>query len=491
MKITFSLLFITVANASALAQNEEDALRIGTTMPGGTARSAGMANAFGALGADGVSIAINPAGMAVYRTSELSFTPALEVNDATAVYHGSSTGDTETRFHFSNLILAINNPSKSDADWRSSTYGIAFDRQATNHWRHNVAADNVPGSLLHYFHDQLSAYPNTEYETALPFTGSLAWWTYGLDTVAGILEPAIPFGANTDQVHSRETRGATSNTSFFYSGNYKDRLYIGASIGIVGHRFRRTLTHQETYRNDTEPEYLDRFTFHENLTTSGNGFEAKVGAIGRITDRFRIGLAFHSPQWLQMSDSYVMDLTTYFPAGSPYNATYQETSPDGIFNYRLVTPWKGVFSAAYIIGKQGLFSIDHEYQDMRNLRFRASSKIVDTYDFRQENEIIEEAFVPVHNIRVGTEWRTGAWYYRAGFGYRTDPYSGSDLRHGRALTTYAAGIGYRAEHVSVDLGFNYGQRETRYFTYGYGDGMQPVVADLRTVRTLLTIGFRP
>ncbi|MBP6699281.1 MAG: aromatic hydrocarbon degradation protein, partial [Flavobacteriales bacterium] len=54
-----------------LAQNEEDALRISTGQPGGTARSNGMANAFGALGADPVSISINPAGLALYRTSGL------------------------------------------------------------------------------------------------------------------------------------------------------------------------------------------------------------------------------------------------------------------------------------------------------------------------------------------------------------------------------------------------------------------------------------
>ena len=487
-----AILFGCCLVMGGMAQNEEDALRIGTLMPGGTARSTGMANAFGALGADGVSIAINPAGLGLYRTSELSLTPALEVNDAMATYHGMTSSDTETRFHFSNLVLAINDPSDKDSDWRSSTYGVAFDRQATHHWRHQAAGNDVPGSILHNFYDQLVQYPASEYETALPFTGSLAWFAYGLDTLpGGQLFSTIPSGANTDQLHTRETRGASSNTSFFFAGNYKDRLYIGASVGIVGHRYRRTLKHQETFTND-DPAYVDRLNFREDLTTTGNGFEAKIGAIGRITDQFRLGVAFHTPQWLRLSDSYVRELSTYFPtADSEGNFNYTAVSPDGVYNYRLVTPWKGVFSAAYIIGKQGLFSLDYEYQDMRNMRFRPSSRIVDDYDFRAENAIMEEAFVPVHTVRAGTEWRTGRWYFRAGLGIATDPYAGNDLRYSNGMMIYALGAGYRGEHVGVDLGLNYSQRETRYFTYQYGGGLKPVVADLSTMRTLVTVSFRP
>lgn len=67
---------------STWAQNETDALRFSTLTQGGTARSNGMANAFGALGADPVAVAINPAGLGLYRTSEISFTPALDVNTA-------------------------------------------------------------------------------------------------------------------------------------------------------------------------------------------------------------------------------------------------------------------------------------------------------------------------------------------------------------------------------------------------------------------------
>ncbi len=489
-------LTIALAYTGAVAQNEEDALRISTLMPGGTARSAGMGNAFGALGADGSAISINPAGFGVYRDSELSFTPSLEVNDASANYYGTRAMDTQARFNFSNLALAIHNPSRKEgSDWRSSTYGLVFDRQATHHYRHQADGASVPNSILHHFHNEALSAGNTDFGANFPFTSSLAWETFGLDVDSmETLFPAIPFGGETSQQHTRETRGASNNTAFFYSGNYKDRLYIGASVGIIGHRFRRVTTHRETNLDENpEPQHLQTLTYTETLNTTGNGLDVKLGVIGRITERFRIGASFHSPQWMQLNDAYVMEMTTDFlTPDSEGNFGYASASPEGVFNYRLNTPWRLVGSAAYIAGPNGLFSVDYEYADMRRMRFQPSTRISGSYDFSAENRIIGEVFQPVHTVRVGTEWRTGAWYYRLGWGYTTDAYVTTDPRHGQALKNYAVGIGYRTEHVGVDLGVNYNQRGTRYFTYGQSTlDIEPVIADLRTYRTMLTVSFRP
>ena len=56
-----SALMLIGLTTGTMAQNETDAIRFSSLSQGGTARSNGMANAFGALGADPVSVAINPA----------------------------------------------------------------------------------------------------------------------------------------------------------------------------------------------------------------------------------------------------------------------------------------------------------------------------------------------------------------------------------------------------------------------------------------------
>ena len=54
------------------AQNEVDALRFSQHYPVGTARSVGLGGAVGALGGDFTSLSVNPAGIGLYRQSEIN-----------------------------------------------------------------------------------------------------------------------------------------------------------------------------------------------------------------------------------------------------------------------------------------------------------------------------------------------------------------------------------------------------------------------------------
>ena len=62
---------------SATAQSEYDALRFSQTYQQGTARSAAIGGAFGALGGDISVTAINPAGMSIYRGADICLTPMV------------------------------------------------------------------------------------------------------------------------------------------------------------------------------------------------------------------------------------------------------------------------------------------------------------------------------------------------------------------------------------------------------------------------------
>lgn len=482
------------------AQSEEDALRISTLMPGGTARSNGLANAFGAVGADPAAIGINPAGFGLYRISEVSFTPSIEVNDAASTFYRTKASDTQTRFHFNNLALVLNSPSKSGGDWRSSTYGVVYDRQQSHHWRKQARGSDVPSTFLQRFVNEANGTSIDQLNNdVFPFSSSLAWYTYGIndayptgpdgDTIPNQYVSAIPFGEPTDQVHTVESSGASSKTSFFYSGNYMDRLYIGMSVGIAGHRFRRTTEHTET----TVDQNIDlrEVTYREELTTNGNGIDVKVGVLGRATERLRLGAAFHSPQWMQLNDAFFYDMYTYFRTPDSEGVSdYRANSPDGVFSYNVHTPWKVAASAAYIAGANGLVSVDYEYTDYTRMRFRPSSRLVDDYDFAYENDLIKGSFRAVHSVRVGTEWRMGSWYYRLGWGFVPDAYRPTDARHGQAMKVYAAGLGYRTDHVGVELGLNYTQQQSNSFPYP-PELVSPVREDLTSYRSFVTVSFRP
>ena len=67
-KITY-ILFSLILSAPLFAQSEIDALRFSQEDIQGTARAMSMGGAFGALGGDQTGVSINPAGIAVYRSS--------------------------------------------------------------------------------------------------------------------------------------------------------------------------------------------------------------------------------------------------------------------------------------------------------------------------------------------------------------------------------------------------------------------------------------
>ena len=71
----------------------------------GTARSGGMGNAFGALGGDFTSVSINPAGLGVYRSGELSITPTFGQTKIESSYLGSTVTDSKIQLPL--LIISV------------------------------------------------------------------------------------------------------------------------------------------------------------------------------------------------------------------------------------------------------------------------------------------------------------------------------------------------------------------------------------------------
>src|SRR5690554_8221728 len=98
-KITsiFSILFLF--STLLHAQGELDAHRFSREDLYGTARAMSMGGAFGALGGDQTGVSINPAGIAVYRSSEVVGTLNLS-REGSSVGNNSSN---DTRFNLDNL----------------------------------------------------------------------------------------------------------------------------------------------------------------------------------------------------------------------------------------------------------------------------------------------------------------------------------------------------------------------------------------------------
>ena len=130
MKRIMIFVFVLVSAGKILAQTADDALRYSYLQPGGTARFIGAGSAFGALGAEFGSLSQNPAGLALFRTDELTLTPSLHFTNTEAQLKGNAAyNDDKSKFGFDNIGLVFNTTPKS-GNWKAFNFGIGYNRQA-------------------------------------------------------------------------------------------------------------------------------------------------------------------------------------------------------------------------------------------------------------------------------------------------------------------------------------------------------------------------
>ena len=178
---TISILLIT---CSAFAQDLTDALRYSNYKISGTARSAAMGNAFGALGGDFTSLSINPAGIAVYRTGEFTFTPSFGKTSIDGTYLGTKSTDSKYNLGVDNIgyVSTIPTGSNSESGVVSFSFGLGFNKLGSFSMNSLAEGANSNNSILTYFSDNMNAdYYNIvgkEDATLDPYYEKLAWDTY-------------------------------------------------------------------------------------------------------------------------------------------------------------------------------------------------------------------------------------------------------------------------------------------------------------------------
>ena len=483
--VLFSLIFATIS-MQGYAQNEIDALRYSRLNYSGSARFVSMGGAFGALGADFTALSHNPAGIGLYRSSEVSFTPSMFIARTEATLNGNFRDDSRYNFNLGNVgIVMAHNPTLRNPStlWKNVQFGFGLNRMANFNNRVNIESNNLESSYLssyveyaHGIHpDDLDAFgAQLAYDTELLFVVDSANWKYGIDQPNG--------GVN--QRKSIDSKGSINEMVFTVGANYNDRIYIGATVGIPSVRYIENKTFTETELVHDESVF-NSMTRTEFLETSGTGVNFKFGLIFRATDWLRLGGAVHTPTFYSsMTDSYGATMKAKYD-----NGFITSKSANGIYDYELTTPMRAIGSVGFIVGKSGVISADYEYVDYTTSRLRAPD-----YDFYDENENIRDLYTQAHNLRFGTEWRYGSVNFRGGYGISTNPYStnpDNDYRNGSSsvINTYSAGIGFREKNFYLDLAWAGSQFDDRYIMY-YDAPVNTAETSTFQNKFMMTIGIK-
>lgn len=478
------------------AQNYTDLLRYSEKFYQSTARAAGAGNAFGALGSDPISMSINPAGIGLYRKSEFTFGAAITRPRSTADYLGIESTDDKYNLNIGNAGLVLANIREKDgkpvkSGWVGFNWGLGFNRTNSFHRRVFMEGINKNATILEDWAEKAKGRSETDLSEDQYSLSALAWKTYLISPTSPNTYAGLHYfekrPINVTQQDEIATRGAMNDINIAVSGNYSNKLYVGAGINLptIGWTYSRTFIEQNN--NDT-PLYRSA-KLEEYIRTSGIGVSANFGAIYRATDFLRFGASVSLPSFYALKDQYQYAITSEVQAqnNSGYVTTTAE-SPLASFSYSIVTPWRATASVAYIINKNGFISADYEYVDYSDSRINS-----DYEGARNTNIIVQRYFKPNGNLRLGTEWKYEAFAFRAGFGYYGSPFKSglTPTDYDASTNIYSLGIGYKESDAYLDL--SYQLQQGKYYHLPYTISTKDVdgalVKDKRS-NIMLTVGLR-
>jgi hypothetical protein len=467
------------------SQNSLDALRYSRILYGGSARFQGLGGAFGAVGADFSSIATNPAGLGLYKSSELSFSPSIRMENSYSDYNTETNRDNKFSFGMGNLGLVFHlaGNDKSSSGFKGFNIALGMNQQNNFNRRVFMEGTNNRNSLLTQYvgilNNTAGGLTPQMINDQYPFDIALA---YNTDLI--FLADSLNYKYRNDapnggviQAKTVTTEGSINEFDLAFGANYNDRLYFGATIGIPVIRYYE-FTHYREIKNDTAVHYFRSMTFNQELETHGTEINLKVGIIYRPVDWVRIGVAIHTPTYYSnMRDSWNSTMTGEFDSGSN-----SSSSPLGSFDYHLTTPFRAIGSIAFIVGKFGLVSGEYEYVDYSKSSFSASDA-----SFSDVNSNIKNKYKSPLNLRFGTEWRIQNFLLRGGFGYYGSPYQSGINTSEMYVASF--GCGYRVNHFFVDMTYRWAQSKEDY--YFYDPIMVNPSQNRYTTNTLTaTVGFR-
>jgi hypothetical protein len=495
IKMKRILVLVTFATTvlSLNAQNEVDALRYSRLSVVGTARFSGLGGAFGALGADFSSLSINPAGIGLYRSSEFSLTPSLNIGSTQSVYLGDKGEDSRTNFSLGNVgfISVVDGGNPKSSSIRKVMFGFGINR--VNSFNNRAIIKGFPEvrtnnySLLSVYADQ--AHGNTSGQLSEDSFTNVYGFEPGMakdadliysDSTGKVYYADMPYGGFL-QRETIKSWGSMNEMELSMGANILEKFYIGATVGVPFVRYFEETSYTE---DDTKGNngYFKSFTRTESINTTGTGVNFKLGIIYKPVEFIRLGAAIHTPTYFdKMSDAWSSKISSYFDDG----ATYQVSSPKSSFDYSLTTPFRAIGSVAFIFGKFGLVSTDYEFVDYSDARL--SPIDASGYSFDNENDAIRFKYRPTGNLRIGTEWKYAQFSFRGGYGIEGDPYkSGINNSVGHS---YSLGMGVREKDYFVDMAYVHSKRSEDYYMYD----PSYVEASRNTIQSnnlLLTFGVR-
>jgi len=515
LKRIFIFFLLLASSSKVIAQNGNNpdrevsylnAVQASQTTFGGTARFQSIGGATTALGADMGTISSNPAGLGMYRKSDMSITGAIGIVNTQSTFQSSSpttTGAGKGYPFVPNLGIVFAGQNKdTNSAWKGGAFGIAFNRISDyqSKFSYSGANDNSYSDYMVNKANGSSAYNSFNLNvnsppdlTSLGAATFLVFPQNPMDPGNSVYRGLANEQDSTSVQHQEtvSTKGRQSQLDIGYGGNINDKLFIGLTVGVASMKSTITKTYNENISSPDTTDPLSSFALSENLVIKGTGINFKLGTTYKIADWIRIGATFQTPTFYSMNATYYYSVNANYipvPQGLGYPDSVQSNqTPSTVFNYKMQTPFKLTGGIALFASKGGFISSDISIVSYNTASLTSASST--PYDFSADNATIKQLCHTAINYNIGGELRRNTFRLRGGFAYYGSPYKVATGIQSSTLN-FTAGMGFRFTSNYIDLAVVDSRSSYQYSPYTLSDAQGPLVQiKSSAIRVMLTTGI--
>ena len=516
MKKIFVSIFVLAAAMPVVAQETYENAKIATEDLNGTARYVGMGGAMDALGADISTIGSNPAGIGLFRKSNISASFGFNTQEGAKDFAGSN----RTRMSFDQIgfVYSVRTGESSYTNFafnyhKNANFGFILSAEdRLSHASQNKLTYAKAKNGLLYDGTDSRGWPNIDSPFAScnqlddMYTRNL---NFDTDDNVWYYDEASAYTLN------RNHKGYIGEYDFNLSGNVNDRFYWGLTVGIHGVHYKHYGEYEES---------LDGFKIRvsDDRRISGTGFNIKGGVIIRPIEEspFRFGLSVATPTFYNLTteNSTSMILTDAYGTSVTNNEK---------LDFKLWTPWKFGLSLGHTVGQMLALGAGFEYADYGSLdtRYKTGRYYdywTDTYrenssSDSEMNRHTEQTLKGVYTLKLGAELKpVPEMAVRLGYNYVSPKYqedgfkdgtiqsegsyfsSATDFTNWKATNRITCGLGYQVGDVNLAFAYQYSTQKGEFMPFmNYIDNeiaaddnlCDPVEVKNNRHQVLFTIGY--
>lgn len=529
MKKTLLAGIVAALPMIATAQAAPDLYNLSQTDLRGTARFMAMGGAFTALGGDLSTLTQNPAGIGVYRRSEIGATIDISPRSITSQSPTDKITNRQTKAYCNNFGYI--GTARLDGFMRTFSWGASYNRLSSFDRTYTVYNASANTSLTNY----IASYTNTPeadlgFDTGYnPYQDSDIDWLSILAYNSYMINPApgnsgyrglYQTGTVADSQSEVRESGYVDEYAIDFGGNLGHVLMWGLGFGITDLNYNLTSVYSESLQDAYIASYNNGMTTgnagyyltnYKNVT--GTGFNVKFGLIFKPVDMIRIGAAIHTPTWYSLSTSAMAAVDySYF---DPMAATDRdnplkgsEETDNAYYNFHMNAPWKFMVGGAAVIGSQAIVSLDYEHQAYNDMTSSYQNQWGNYVSDDYVKDDVKAYYKAANIMRMGVEYRaTPNFSLRAGYNYASttaksevlDGYeevytAGMDPSYvlNKSTNAISLGVGYHYQAFYIDAAYVYRKKDSEYHAFTNYAGIKAPTAKLTetTNNIVLSLGFR-